>query len=184
MTSLVDQVVAVTGALAAADVPYALGGALALAYATEEPRGTRDIDVNVFVDVVEAERVFDALPREIGITPADRERVERDEQVRLWWDATPVDVFFAASAFHLAAGTRARTVDFAGRPVRVLAPDDLAVFKVLFDRPKDWVDVETMAECGTLDPSTVVDAVAALLGDDPRVGRLVDLFGRSAGDVS
>lgn len=181
MTSLVDQVVAIADALDLAEVPYAFGGALALAYATEEPRGTRDIDVNVFVDVDQADRVFRALPDGVVVSAGDRERTRRDEQVRLWWDATPVDVFFAASPFHLDAGARARTVDFAGRAVRVLGPDDLAVFKVLFDRSKDWVDIESMADSGTVDADGVVRAVAELLGDDPRVGRLVDLFGRFRG---
>lgn len=36
-------------ALHAADIPYAIGGALALAVAGV-PRGTADVDLNVFVD--------------------------------------------------------------------------------------------------------------------------------------
>ena len=38
----------IADALGAAGIPYALGGALALAVAGV-PRGTRDVDVNVFV---------------------------------------------------------------------------------------------------------------------------------------
>ena len=52
MTKLVERIVAVAASLEAAEIPWALGGALALAYATNEPRGTRDIDVNVFVGAV------------------------------------------------------------------------------------------------------------------------------------
>ena len=62
MTSLVDRIVAICDALDASRLPWALGGALALAYATEEPRGTRDIDVNVFVPATDASTVFAALP--------------------------------------------------------------------------------------------------------------------------
>lgn len=170
-SSLVEKVKAVAVAFDGR-VPYAFGGAIALAYATEEPRGTRDLDVNVFVAAAHVDEVFAALPPGVARGEADRAAVLEDEQVRLWWDDTPVDVFFAAHHFHVAAGRRSRAVDFDGTPIRVLAPDDLAVFKVLFDRPKDWVDIATMAESGTLDVDEVAREVEALLGDDPRVGRV------------
>jgi len=169
--TLVDKVKVLAAALEDR-VPYAFGGAIALAYATEEPRGTRDLDVNVFVAPAEVDEVFAALPAGIAHTGADRQVVVDDEQVRLWWEDTPVDVFFAAHPFHHAVGRRSRVVDFDGTPIRVLAADDLAVFKVLFDRPKDWVDIATMADSGTLDRTAVLRDVRALLGDDPRLERL------------
>lgn len=172
MTTLVEKVLAVAAALGEQEVPFAFGGALALAYATEEPRGTRDIDVNVFVAPADVDAVFDALPGEVAHTEADRRAVVRDEQVRLFWDDTPVDLFFAAHPMHHEAAARRRWVDFAGARIPVLAPIDLAVFKALFDRPKDWVDIETMRDSGTLDPRAAAQAVEALLGDDPRVARL------------
>ena len=172
MTTLVDKVRAVAAAFDDHHVPYAFGGAIALAYATEEPRGTRDVDVNVFVGADRVDDVFAALPETVAHSSADRQGVVEDEQVRLWWDDTPIDVFFAAHPFHLAAGQRSRAVDFDGTLIRVLAADDLAVFKVLFDRPKDWVDIATMIDSGTLDVATVIDATAVLLGDDDRVDRL------------
>lgn len=172
MTTLVEKVLAVATALGDHDVPYAFGGALALAYATEEPRGTRDIDVNVFVAPADVDTVFDALPAGVVHTDDDRRAVARDEQVRLFWDDTPVDVFFAAHPMHHEAAARRRWVDFAGARIPVLAPLDLAVFKALFDRAKDWVDIETMRDSGTLDTRAAAEAVEALLGDDPRVARL------------
>jgi hypothetical protein len=172
MPSLVEKIEAITAALTAAGIPHAFGGALALAYATEEPRGTRDVDVNVFVPPDAAERTFRGLPPDVRWSPADVATVGRDEQVRLWWDDTPVDVFFAAHDLHVAAGARARTVDFVGHPIRVLAPEDLATFKVLFDRSKDWVDIENMLDSGTLDLPAVIATVEELLGPDQRVDRL------------
>lgn len=172
MTSLVDKVRAVAAALDEHGVAYAFGGAIALAYATEEPRGTRVLDVNVFVPPDHVDDVFAALPVGVAHSPADRRAVLDDEQVRLWWDDTPVDIFFAAHEFHLAAGRRSRRVDFVGASIRVLAPDDLAVFKVLFDRPKDWVDIDAIKESGALDLATVAADHIDLLGDDPRVERL------------
>ena len=172
MTSLVDRVVAVCESLEAARVPWALGGALALAYAASEPRGTRDIDVNVFVDSADASLVFAALPTGVAFGDADvAEAVARD-QVRLWWDGTPIDIFFAADRFHLEVGRRCRKVTFEGRPINVLSAEDLAVFKALFDRTRDWADIESMADSHALDLDVAADRLAELLGDDPRVARL------------
>jgi len=171
MPTLVEKVVALSIALTSQDIPHAFGGALALAYATEEPRGTRDVDVNLFVAPAEAERTFRALPTGVRWSDADVAAVQRDEQVRLWWEDTPVDLFFAAHEIHHAADRRARRVDFVGQSIRVLAPTDLALFKVLFDRTKDWADIEAMLDSGTLDVDEVVDQLVDLLGDDARVDR-------------
>lgn len=178
MPSLVDKIITIADSLDTAGVPYAFGGALALAYATEEPRGTRDIDVNVFVPSDDVVRVFDALPPGVTRSDDDIRTVQRDVQVRLWWEDTPVDVFFAAHPFHLMAGRRVRRVDLVGTTIRVLAAVDLATFKVLFDRSRDWVDIEAMLDSGTLDLDELLEAVETLLGDDPRVGRLRDCAGR------
>jgi len=96
-----------------------------------------------------------------------------DDQVRVWWNDTPVDLFFAVSDFHHGVAERCVTVDFAGRKVRILCADDLAVFKAMFDRPKDWVDIDEMVAAGTLDRLTASRRLADVLGaDDPRVDRL------------
>ena len=84
----------------------------------------------------------------------------------------PVDVFFAESPFHHDVDRRCREVPFAGRTVRVLSAEDLAVFKAMFDRPKDWVDIATMAESNAVDLAVAAERLHALLGDDSRVGRL------------
>ena len=47
--TLTERIVALHAALHGADIPHAFGGALALAFCTAEPRGTQDIDVNVFL---------------------------------------------------------------------------------------------------------------------------------------
>lgn len=177
MTSLVERIVAVCDSLDQHAVSWALGGALALAYATEEPRGTRDIDINVFVAASEAGRVFAALPAGVAHTRADVAAAGRDDQVRLWWDDTPVDVFFAAAPFHFEVERRCRTVPFANRLIRVLCAEDLAVFKAMFDRGKDWVDIATMTEAHAIDLDLAADRLGELLGDDPRVEHLRHLVG-------
>jgi hypothetical protein len=125
MTSLVDRVLVIAAALDDSGNDWALGGALARAFATEEPRGTCDIDVNVFV-----------LSAQVA--------------------------------------TRTRRVPFAGSHVNVLSAEDLAVFKALFDRSRDWVDIDEMAAAGALDREVAAERLASLLDpDDPRIARLV-----------
>ncbi len=175
MTDLVGRVVAICAALDKHKIPWALGGALALAFVTAEPRGTRDIDVNVFVAADQARRVFEALPKGVRHQRADITAARRDAQVRLWWDDTPVDIFFAAERFHHEVARRCVTVPFGGRNIRVLCAEDLAVFKAMFDRSKDWVDIETMAASDAIDLDLAAARLQDVLGDDARVARLRNL---------
>ena len=172
MTTLVERIVAVAEALEHSGLPWAIGGALALAYATEEPRGTRDIDVNVFVPASRAGEVFAALPHAVVATAHHVEEARRNDQVRVWWDDTPIDLFFAADPFHDEVARRCRDVPFEGRTIHVLCAEDLAVFKAMFDRTKDWADIEAMAEMGAIDLQLAADRLRSVLGDDARVLRL------------
>ena len=176
MASLADQILAVHDALDRAEIPHAFGGALALAWCTQQARATIDIDVNVFVAPDRAEAVLGALPDGVTWTDADVAAIERDGQVRVWWDETPLDVFANTTAFHDEVGGRVRREDFAGERVPFLDCRDLAVFKAFFDRTKDWADLEAMAEAGSLDVDAVVGVLARHLGaDDPRIERLLSL---------
>ena len=171
--NLVDRIVALHTALARADVPHAFGGALALAWCTEQARATIDIDVNLFVDVDEAPPVLDVLPDGVAVTDAERALIARDGQARLWWGEVPVDVFFNTADFHRQAAGRARTEAFGGAAVPFLACRDLAVFKAFFDRTKDWADLEAMQAAGTLDADAVLGVLTRHLGgDDHRIERL------------
>ena len=178
--SLVDKVIAVDRSLTTAGVRHAFGGALALAYHTLEPRATADIDVNVTVDATDAERVFDVLPDGVVWRDVDLTRVLEDEQVRLWWGRTPVDLFFRASEFHDAAADRAEMHPFGAHALPFLSAQDLVVFKSLFDRPKDWVDISAMHAAGAFDVEVTVDVLRSLIGDDPRVDQLARLASNEA----
>lgn len=169
MPSLPDKIVALHRALEADDLAHAFGGALALAYCTEEPRGTRDIDVNVFITPSHLDELAAALPPEVSLTTANRTSLRRDAQTRAWWDETPVDLFLSNHPFHDHAEANRRHVPFAGLPrLPVLACDDLAVFKTFFARPKDVVDVATMVAVGTVDLGSLEMSVDALLGTTDR----------------
>ncbi|MCY4036089.1 MAG: hypothetical protein OXF64_01360 [bacterium] len=171
--SLVEQVVGLHRALDDADIPHAFGGALALAWCTQQARATIDIDVNLFTSTDEIDQALAALPDGVSITKANRRELEADGQSRLWWDATPVDVFFNTTPFHEAAAGRARLEKFGGTPIPFLACRDLAVFKAFFDRTRDWADLEDMNAAGTLDHNAVLGVLVRYLGgEDHRVARL------------
>jgi hypothetical protein len=140
---LADKVVRLAQVLKKARIPHAFGGALAFAY-YGEPRATVDIDVNLFVGTERYERVMEVL-EPIGVvrTP-NAEAVLRDGQVRLWWERTPVDLFFAYDPVHQAMREGIRRVPFATTTIPILGPVHLLVAKVVFNRAKDWIDIEQM----------------------------------------
>ena len=162
------------------DVPHAFGGAVALAYATEEPRGTRDIDVNVFLPARHAADVLALLPPGIDQPAGTAEKLARDGQIRLFWDDTPVDLFLDYAPIHEEAARHRRNVPFEGETIPVLGPVELAVFKAMFNRLRDWGDLEEMAQADMLDFDAVRDALAEMVGsDDERLMRLDEVARRA-----
>jgi hypothetical protein len=179
MSTLAERVVAIETALRDAGVPHAFGGAVALAYHIAEPRGTRGIDVNVFVDEERARAILELLPSGVSWSDADLDVIDRDGQVRLFWDDTPVDMFFATHRFHGHARDHTEVVPFAGTTIPILGATNLTVFKAFFDRTKDWADIEAMLDAGTVDVHTALGWLVDIVGgDDHRVSRLRRLLGR------
>jgi hypothetical protein len=166
MSELGDRLLAVHDALDRAQIPHAVGGAIALGYCTLEPRGTRDLDVNVFVGPDRVKDVFAALPEAVAISGLSLEQAERDGQVRLWWEQTPIDLFFSVLPFHDQVATEVRQVSFEDRTIPVLGCTALAVFKAMFDRPRDWVDIEAMVEARALDLGEAFRWVTEMAGPD------------------
>jgi hypothetical protein len=178
--NILDRLLAIHFALEEGSVPHAFGGALALAWCTEQARGTIDIDVNLFVDVSQVRTVLHALPEGVAWADDDVALLERDGQVRLRWDETPVDLFFNTTAFHESAAARAQWQPLLGEDLPFLACRDLAVFKAFFNRTKDWADLEAMADAGALDVDAVIGVLVTYLGtDDERITRLRSLSDRT-----
>jgi len=169
-----EKMLAIHKRLRKAGIDHAFGGALALAWCTQQARGTIDVDVNIFVGPERADESLAALPSGVAATVKDRALLVRDGQARLWWGTTPVDVFLNTTEFHEGLAARVRWEPFAGAVLPFLACGDLAVFKAFFNRTKDWADLEAMRESGTLDVSAVAGVLAAFLGgDDDRIARLL-----------
>jgi hypothetical protein len=178
--SLPDRLLELQAALARRRVPHAFGGAIALAYWTLDPRGTNDIDLNVFVHPADSGRALRALPATVQQPKDTAASIARDGQIRLWWGDIPIDLFFSYLPIHEAAARHRRTVAFAGGRIPILGPIELAVFKVMFDRTRDWADIEAMIAAGTLDVVALRSALGPLLPrNDPRLARLAEAERRS-----
>jgi hypothetical protein len=164
VSELGDRLLAVHDALDKAGLPHAIGGAIALGYCTLEPRGTRDLDLNVFVGKDRIKEVFAALPDPVSMSGLDLENAERDGQVRLFWEHTPLDIFFSVLPFHDQVAKEVRQVSFEGHTIPVVGCNTLAVFKALFDRTRDWADIEAMVEAHTIDVDSAVGWIRDMAG--------------------
>jgi len=86
----------------------------------------------------------------------------------------PVDLFVVAIPLHESAARRTVAVSLLGQTIRILSAEDLTLFKLLFFRGKDLVDVERIlaVQGPTLDRDYIrrwlIDCVGA---DDMRVTR-------------
>lgn len=150
MTATLDDPPSVAAHLAErldeASIPYAIGGALALA-AYGEPRMTGDVDLSVGVTEANLDRLFDALER--GGCLFDRVRaqaeVERFSLFRVRCGAVGVDLFVSFHPHHHEAlARRVRLADPEGHVLWFLSVEDYAVHKLALFRPKDRMDLELL----------------------------------------
>lgn len=112
---------------------------------------------------------------QLGVSDGpDVSLVERDGQCRLWWGRTPVDLFFAYDPLHEAMRDAIRTEPFADTTIPILSPEHLLVCKAIFNRPKDWLDIEQIAvTVEDLDAAEILSWLQRVLGaDDPRMQRV------------
>ena len=158
-----------TAALEAAAIPYAIGGALAYGV-WSAPRGTHDVDLNIFLDSGELGRVVAAMAT-VGLTvdmEDARSRASADAVVVARLDGMRIDLFFANIPFSWEAGrTRVRVQTSAG-PRWYLSAEATALFKLLFFRTKDKVDLDNLLTVGssTLDRAYVRRWLVDMMGED------------------
>lgn len=162
-----ERILLVHDGLSDASVGHAFGGAVALAYYVEEPRATRDIDLNISLDVGHARTVLAALPAGVVIPKDAHALVEREGQIRLWWDGpggVPVDLFFPQHEFHRVVAEDTREVPFLDRSIPIISATHLTVFKCLFNRARDWPDIDAMIRAGAVNTADAQAWVERLLG--------------------
>ena len=173
------KVIAIHRQLEAARIPHAIGGALALAYYAE-PRATVDVDVNVFVPTDRWPQICTALAAAGVNVEVDRAALERDEQIRLWWGRNAVDLFFSYNDFHDEMGRKSRKVPFGDTTLQILSPEHLAVCKAMFDRTKDWLDIEQiLVATDPIDLGEIETWLQRMVGEsDPRLDKLGEIKAR------
>lgn len=174
--SFAQRVVAVHDSLTAAGIPFGFGGALALAYHVPEPRATNDIDVDVTLELTleSVRKLEQALSGMVTFTEQQVEAMLRDGQARTYWDEFAVDIFFTVHYFHEDAMDKLLWVPFANRTIPIISAAHLAVLKALFNRPKDWVDIQEMAYLASFPRLRVMVWLRELLaeGADDLVDRI------------
>jgi hypothetical protein len=166
LRGLAAKIVAVHEALELLRVPHQFGGAIALAW-YRSPRATTDVDLNVTATPSESQPILGALTGlGVAVSRTARAAIARDGQARLDWEGSYLDVFFATLDLHREMAERAREVEFGPVRIPILSPEHLIVCKAVFDRPKDWVDIEEMLDWGTaLDAAEVMRWTAEILGE-------------------
>ena len=85
----------------------------------------------------------------------------------------------AHPTFHAHLNDRAQPVTLGTLTFRVVNATDLTILKALFDRSKDWVDIEAMLHRGGVDIDHATAWLTILVGeDDTRIARLHNLAAR------
>lgn len=179
-----DAGLRLAAALAAHGVSYALGGALAYGL-WGIPRATVDVDINVFVREESMDGLFAAL-RSLGIE-VDADAARQDSAntglIIARWADYRIDLFTPSIDFSWAAERTAVERSIDGRVARFLSAEAIAVFKLLFFRGKDVVDLERLVavQGPGLDCDYVRRHIVEMMGeDDERVRRwdtIVAAFG-------
>jgi hypothetical protein len=180
MTELLDVLFEIDTMLSAADIDHAFGGALALGFYAE-PRGTRDVDLAVATSLEGADDLLQrfsnigfrcSIPKEEWL-PMAGIRLDRAA------DDAIADVFLSFDPYHRELLSRSEAfpllISNATAYVRFLSASDVALLKLSFNRPKDWLDVQAMIDFGTtIDFSYVEHWLIAFRGPNmhPRLHRL------------
>jgi hypothetical protein len=180
--NLVGRIISLHEMLHSIGLPHQFGGAIALAW-YRNPRATTDIDINLTLSPEAAEPILQAFALlGVTITAEDRAAIAVDGQARLDWDGSYLDVFFATMELHFEMAERAHVVRFGPVDIPILAPEDLIICKAVFDRPKDWLDIEEMLRWGTeVDAARALGWVGDILGPQSRqYSRLNELLSAGA----
>jgi len=177
MTALEAALRAAIEFLESRDIPYmVIGGVANLVWGV--PRATLDIDVTVWVRpdreaglIQELSRSFSALPE------APARFVEETRVLPLRVEGFKVDVLFGELPYEEQAIRRARSVELAGRRVRVCSPEDLVVHKIVSERPRDLDDVRSLlAKRGKELDRAYLDPIVRGLSEDLSRSAIWELY--------
>lgn len=177
MPKLSELVVQISARLRLANVAHAFGGAIALGF-WAPPRATADIDLNIFAGPDRWNDVFGALETAGFVIEPDVARfaIHTIGEFRVDCEGVELDLFFPFAEFHQEVRKRVVTQPWPeGHRIPVISAEDLVLFKVTFDRPKDWLDIENIVlqQGERLDAAYLRNWLPRLVPeDDPRCARL------------
>jgi hypothetical protein len=165
-----QKLVNIAAKLTEHDIPYAFGGAIAFGY-HGEPRGTIDLDINIFIPPNENRQVINAFNELFPVDDAEAlaEQVKNNDQLKTHWGDTRLDLFFLSDTdFHQSMSTRTQEVPFGNTAIRIISVEDLIVCKALFSRPKDWIDISKLCavKADKIDYNYVKTWLSYFLGPD------------------
>lgn len=169
------------GALDEAGIPYAVGGAIALGV-WSDPRGTHDVDLNLFVGPDQLDAALDVLLAagvEIDREAAHAADEEGDVLVG-WYQGMRIDLFTPSIPFSWEAQKTSVRVAGPFGEASYLSAEATAVFKLLFFRSKDLVDVEKLVavQGEDLDRAYVRRWLVEMMGEDDERVETWDRFCR------
>ena len=172
-------------------MPYAVGGAQALA-AHGVPRATFDVDLNLGVEGAAfcSEDVLQSLQDECGITfqegrEALRARSEETGFIQGSSGMIRVDLFFPSMDYLREVVEKALPLPVYGETLNVIGVDDLIVMKTIFGRDKDFVDIHSLVRYGPspIDMEYIAEKVRTIMHADDaheRLGVLEQYVGKAA----
>lgn len=184
--NLVEVAVATHRLLNEHNLPHGFGGALALNYYAD-PRATADVDVNVFVPWQQGIGQLSVF-EQMGFGPKDDVNTALPiAGVRLVHERSRIalDVFFSLDDHYQEVARRLRWFPFGtdGEELPFFSAEDVVVFKVSFNRDKDWVDIRRLLEHEhAVDLDYIERQALALRGPQmhPRVARVRAMARRAA----
>lgn len=169
------------------DVPYAIGGAVAVSF-WGVPRTTQDADCLVAVPAVAYQRLADALTAEGFMIDGAKapepvtveallQQVRDDRFMTLVRRATSVELFVPVVPLQDSILERAVGRSFHGHTIRVTTPEDLILLKMAFHRHKDLQDIKGIlhVQRGHLDIAYLRHWSARML-EDSAAGELDELI--------
>jgi len=164
-------------ALDANNIPYAIGGAHAFGI-WGDPRGTYDVDINLFVNHDELDHALDVIEAED--VELDREAARAADQsgdvIVGWHGDMRVDLFTPSIPFAWEAMEKAVRIRGPHGEAAFLSAESIAIFKLLFFRPKDLLDVEKLIEVqgNALDVGYIRSWIVDMMSEDDERTQALD----------
>jgi hypothetical protein len=160
--------------MAAQDWKFCIIGGLAV-QCWGEPRTTLDVDITLLTGWGNEASYVDRLLGNFEARLKDVREFALARRILLLRASNGVDVDIALGALPMeeAMVARAVQVDFGeGRAAPVCTAEDLFIMKAFADRPRDWIDAESIAiRQASLDRAYIIDALHELaeLKESPEI---------------